>query len=260
MKCESNNESASLSRIYAWFSAVISEDIELLEDLLAHGVPIDAPHPLRHSTALMEATRLGRIATVLWLLERGATPAFLCGLPQGTPLHCAIRRQHWAIARLLSDAMPSTAVLDAYGRTPLHLIALEGGLEGKSLGDAMALAELLIEKGPPLDALDQDGTTALHHCVINDLPELAEILLKAGANPNATIPDTGVSPLVIAALEKNLTLAALLLKYKANPNQPTKEGLTPISILPSLERLAETMIDVMELSPHHHSAHPRTLN
>ena len=259
MKRESSNESASLSRIYAWFSAVITEDIELLEDLLAHGVPIDIPHPLRHSTALMEATRLGRIATVLWLLERGATPAFLCGLPHGTPLHCAIRRQHWAIASLLTDAMPSTAVMDSYGRSPLHLMAMEG-LEGKSLGDAMALAPMLIAKGTPLDALDQDGTAALHHCVINDLPELAEILLKAGANPNATIPDTGVSPLAIAALEHNLTLASMLLKYKADPNQPTKEGLTPISILPSLEHIAETMLDVMEASPHHHSTHPRTIN
>ncbi len=259
MNHESKKESASLSRVYAWFSAVITEDIELLEDLLTHGVPIDVPHPLRHSTALMEATRLGRIATVLWLLEHGATPAFLCGLPQGTPLHCAIRRQHWPIARLLTDAMPTTAVIDAYGRTPLHLVAMEG-LEGRSLDDALALIPLLIEKGAPLNALDNDGTTALHHCVINDLPALAEALLKSGANPNATIPDSGVSPLAIAALEHNLTLAGLLLRYKADPKQPTKEGLTPLTILPSLERVSAAMLDVMDMSPQANTLSPRTIN
>ena len=259
MSTESSMERASLSRIYAWFSAVITEDTELLADLLAHGVPVDVPHPLRHSTALMEATRLGRIATVLWLLEHGATPAFLCGLPQGTPLHCAIRRQQWPIARLLTDAMATTAVVDAYGRTPLHLVTMEG-LEGRPLDDALALLPLLIEKAAPLNALDHDGATALHHCVINDLPHMAEILLKAGANPNVVTPDTGVSPLAIAALERNVTLAALLLKYKADPNQATKDGVTPLTILPSLERICVTMPDVADLSPHLASMTPRTIN
>jgi len=241
MTDRSNSDSDALSRIYAWFSAIVTEDTELLEDFLAHGVPIDVPHPLRHSTALMEATRLGRIAAVLWLLERGATPAFLSGLPQGTPLHCAIRRGHWAIARLLTDAMETTSLTDAYGRTPLHLMCSDG-LEGKSIGDAAALMPLIIAKGCSLDALDQDGATALHHSVMNDLPELAEILLQRGANPNATIPDTGVSPLMLAALEQNLTLSSLLLKYHADPYQTNKEGLSSLAIQPSIIRAAGEMV------------------
>ena len=58
--------SSALTRIYAWFAAVTTDDTVLLSDLLAHGMPIDTPHPLRHSTALMEATRLGRAEMVQW--------------------------------------------------------------------------------------------------------------------------------------------------------------------------------------------------
>ena len=101
-----------LPRIYAWFSAVVSNDTDLLDDLLAHGVPIDIAHPLRHSTALMEATRLGRAGLVQWLLERGASPAFLCGLPLGTSLHCALRRHHWDVAQILTASMSNCAVME----------------------------------------------------------------------------------------------------------------------------------------------------
>ena len=46
-----------------------------------------------------------------------------------------------------------------------------------------------------------------------------------------------MSPLTIAALEKNVTLAQLLLQHGANPQLPTKEGSTAYSIMPSLKRL-----------------------
>jgi ankyrin repeat protein len=257
---EYRKDSPVLTRVYAWFSALIAEDTDLLDDLLAHGVPVDVPHPLRHSTALMEATRLGRAAMVHWLLERGAAPAFLCGLPLGTPLHCALRRQHWAIAGLLAEAMESGAVIDAYGRTPLHLLCMEA-VDGRSLHDTLSLARTLIAKDCPLDALDHEGTTALHHCVINDLGEIAMLLLENGANPNALIPDTRVSPLAIAALEKNLTLATLLLKFGADTFQKTRDGSSPATILPSILRLAaDVTLSHTHPEPSHGARRTRILN
>lgn len=223
----------ALPRLYAWFTAVHDNDTVLLEDLHAHGVPVDTLHPLRHSTALMEATRLGRATTVRWLLEQGAAPAFLCGQPSGTALHCALRRREWEIAAMLTAKMESCAVIDAYGATPLHTLASESF--GEQVGpEARALASLFIAKHCPLDALDHDGTTALHHCVINDQLALAELLLMHGANPNARIPDSGVSPLTIAALEKNPEMAQLLIHHGANAFARTKEGTTPASLYPPL--------------------------
>ena len=225
--------SATLPRIYAWFAAVISDDTQLMDDLLAHGVPVDIAHPLRHSTALMEATRLGRARMVQWLLDRGATPAFLCGMPLGTSLHCALRREHWDIARILVSNMKNCTVIDAYGATPLHVLCSEIPNDtDKPL--ALALASVLVTKDCPLDALDHEGTTALHHCVINDLRELATMLLRSGANPNALIPDSKVSPLTIAALEKNIEMAQLLLAHGADPHITTKDGSSPVTIYPAM--------------------------
>lgn len=228
----------ALSRAYAWFAAVQADDTELMNDLLLHGVSIDTLHPLRHSTALMEATRLGRTRLVQWLIEQGAAPAFLCGLPMRTALHCAIRRHHWEIAKMLATKMPSCAVMDVYGATPLHALSSESA-SCDSVNILLGLSTLFIEKSCPLDALDHEGTTALHHAVLNDATPLVNLLLRVGANPNALIPDSKVSPLTIAALEKNIPIAKLLLQYGANPHVRTREGTSPLSIFPSMGRFID---------------------
>ncbi len=207
-------------------------------DMYAHGLPIDTPHPLRHTTALMEASRLGRPHLVSWLLTRGAAPTILCGMPRGTPLHCALYRGGWEIARLLVNASSRCGVTDAYGRTPLHILAMEAGNDGSNTSP-LEIASLLLAKGCHIDSLDYEGITALHYCVINDDLALAQLLLHYGANANALTPDTHVSPLMIAALEKNLTMATALLLHGANPHAPTREGSTPASILPIIAAMAE---------------------
>ena len=232
--------SPALTRVYAWFSAVVSDDVTLMEDLLTHGLSVDVPHPLRHTTALMEATRLGRTALVAWLLEHGATPAFLCGLPRGTPLHGALKRHHWDIADLLVAATPTCGVVDNYSRTPLHALAMDMPHDAEGQGRALTVAAALIPKGCQMDALDHEGITALHYCVINDCGSLAQLLLEHGANPNTLTPDTHVSPLTIAAYEKNAAMAQLLMEYGANPQLPTREGATAFTIMPSLKRMEVT--------------------
>ena len=232
------NRPAALPRIYAWFTAVNAEDTSVLNELLAHGLPIDVPHPLRHSTALMEATRLGRARMVQWLLEHGATPAFLSGSPGATALHCALRCHQYEIALILANAMPDCAATDAYGSTPLHVLCAESLSADAEM--AQSLAAVFAAKGCPLDAPDQEGTTALHHCVINDLTELAGLLLSYGANPNALIPDSQVSPLTIAALEKNIPMARLLIHFGADPQAKTREGTTALTIHPPLAHILAT--------------------
>lgn len=233
-----NAQPPALARIYAWFSAIVADDLALIADLLAHGLPVDVPHPLRHTTALMEATRLGRTELVSWLLEHGAAPAFLCGLPRGTPLHCALKRHRWDIADLLVNATPSCGTADHYSRTPLHALAMDMPEDTQGMQRALQVATALISKGCPLDALDHEGITALHYSVINDCRALAHLLLDRGANPNTLTPDTHVSPLTIAALEKNTDMAHLLLQHRANPHLPTREGATAFTIMPSLKRLS----------------------
>lgn len=230
--------SSDSTRAYAWFSALTSEDAALLDDLLAHGVPVDVLHPLRHSTALMEATRLGRATLVRWLIERGAAPVFASGSPQGTPIHCALHLHHFDIAWLLVDAAEEITPTDAYGCTALHAL-VKSAIATDATPEIRALCIALIHKGCPIDARDRDGTTALHYCVIHDMPEFAELLLKQGANPNATVPETEVSPLSIAAMEKNLPMAELLMRYGADPYLKSTRGRTPAEVHPGIIRLMD---------------------
>lgn len=226
-------ESSHHPRVYAWFYAFVAEDTTLLDELLAHGLPVDVEHPLRRTTALMEAVRLGRTALVSWLLKHGAAPAHLSGVPRGTPLHCAVSLKRWEIAELLLAALNEAAVVDGYGRTPLHLLCMEP-FEAEAAFPAKALATRMIDKACPLDALDQEGISALHYCTINGHEALAALLLKRGATANILIPDSKVSPIVIAALEKNLPLATLLLEHGADPNLPTRDGMTAASLMPAI--------------------------
>ena len=234
---------AALPRIYAWFSAMMLDDMALMQDLLMHGLPVDVSHPLRHTTALMEATRLGRTAMVEWLLAHGAAPALLSGFPKGTPLHCALRCKQWDIAEILVNACDAPGVIDGYGRTPLHAACMDM-LDQKETLLAMNIINLLVGKGCPLDGLDNEGITALHHTVLNDNAILTELLLVHGANPNIQTPDTLAGALMIAAVEKNMPIASLLLTHGANPYLHNKDGITPMMLLPTMDRL---------LSEHHAS-------
>lgn len=221
------------NRVYQWFNSVITEDTASLDALLAHGLPIDVRHPLRHSTALMEATRRGRIAQVQWLLEQGASPVLLSGRPASTPLHAAILGRQYTIARMLAPHA-RTGWLDAHQKTPLHSLAMdEQSLQGE---DTLQVADLLIHSGCPLDQQDQDGATALHYCAIHNHEPLAHRLLAAGANANVVTPDNQVSPLTIAAMEGNQEVAETLLKFGADPHLTTKDGICAAHLLKKRRR------------------------
>lgn len=247
-----------LPRIYAWFSALLTDDVAVMQGLLANGLPIDVPHPLRHTTALMEASRLGRTAMVEWLLAHGAAPASLNGLPQGTALHCALRCRHWITAQVLVNAINKPGVMDAYQRTPLHILCMDT-VEDANLVPAMDIINLLVGKGCPLDTPDNEGITALHYTVINDNRHLTELLLVHMANPNVQTPDTLISPLMIAALEQNLPIASILMQHGADPHLTNSDGMSAAQMLPALQRMAiERPVMLGNVNPGTHFFPPTT--
>ncbi|MFZ4124592.1 MAG: ankyrin repeat domain-containing protein [Rickettsiales bacterium] len=227
------------AKVYAWFSAVTTADWNKMRSLHDDGLPIDVSHPLRQTTALMEATRQGRAKVVEWLLHHGASLVLLAGTRATTALHIALKMQHLPIADRLLLASPSAAACDYAGHTPLHMICMNVITEPRHINLALKLCEIILMKGCRIDALDNEGISALHYCVINGLTTLAELLLKHAANPNIMSPESKVTPLTIAALERQRDMVELLICYGANPAISTQDGKTPLELMPEIQQWVE---------------------
>jgi ankyrin repeat protein len=74
---------------------------------------------------------------------------------------------------------------------------------------------------------EADGTTPLHWAAHNDAAEIAQILIRAGANVKAT-NRYGVASLHLACVHGNPALVEQLLEAGADPNSPQPSGETAL--------------------------------
>lgn len=125
------------------------------------------------------------------------------------------------------------------GKTALMLSAYNGDTQ---------TVKTFLNKGSDVNQKDGFGQTALFYAnnynyesTPNKI-ETAEILLKQGANPNLLGKFNGgcVSPLTLAIANQNVSLAKLLLNYKADPNLTCEDGMTTIQIAIETERYNPT--------------------
>ncbi|HLG58639.1 MAG TPA: ankyrin repeat domain-containing protein [Vicinamibacterales bacterium] len=104
--------------------------------------------------------------------------------------------------------------------------------DGVPLADAaergnLAAVRSLIGQGIDVNATRVDGTTALHAAVHADRLEVAELLLKAGAN--AAVRDRyGVTPLYLASVNGNAEMIRRLLDSGVDPNTVDPGGETAL--------------------------------
>src|SRR6516164_5885141 len=83
-------------------------------------------------------------------------------------------------------------------------------------GNKAAVRSLLLKKAD-VNATQVDGTTALHWAVRGDDLETADLLIKAGANVTAANRE-GVMPMELAALNGSAAMIERLIKAGADPN------------------------------------------
>ncbi|MDP9307060.1 MAG: ankyrin repeat domain-containing protein [Actinomycetota bacterium] len=101
--------------------------------------------------------------------------------------------------------------------------------EAAALGDAARLRELLGADSKLAHARSDDDFTALHYAAFFDGPETALLLVDHGADVNAFADnELGVHPLNSAVAAGRLEVAAILLKHGADPNATTRGGFTPL--------------------------------
>ncbi|XP_074387942.1 NF-kappa-B inhibitor beta [Zonotrichia albicollis] len=185
--------------------AVIHEHLEFLESILRHtehSPYLDLQNDLGQ-TALHIAVVLGLAGAVRRLRAAGAAVAVR---ERGghTALHLACREGHPACARALLGTPPDP-------RDPPR--------------DPRKEEE---ERRAQLDSVNYDGYTPLHVAVLRRDPELVQLLLRAGADPDRPEPSCGRSPLHLAVEAQSPEVAECLLRGGARPDPRTFSGLTPL--------------------------------
>jgi ankyrin repeat protein len=85
----------------------------------------------------------------------------------------------------------------------------------------------LLKQHVAVNTPQPDGMTALHWAAYQDDLELAQLLVRAGANVKAA-NRYGVTPLSLACTNGNGTMVEMLLKAGADPNAPLPGGETPL--------------------------------
>ncbi len=102
------------------------------------------------------------------------------------------------------------------------------------------IAEYLLKHGADAGATSREdslapGNTPLHAACASGHHDMAVFLIERGAKVNAT-QENGMTPLHIAAAGHNVGLVQLLLDRKANPKARDKEGRIPLTIAKQCER------------------------
>jgi ankyrin repeat protein len=87
----------------------------------------------------------------------------------------------------------------------------------------------LLDARVDVNAVQPDGTTALHWAVDRDTTEIVQLLIRAGANVTAT-NRYGATPLWLASLNGNAATIGMLLEAGADPGAASEEGETALMV------------------------------
>ena len=164
-------------------------------------------------TPLNAATTHGNKAMVELLLSRGADVNARV-TTGGIALHTAVDNGFQAVAETL---LRQHANVNAHFPTANRE---ETPLHLAVKKSYPNLASLLLKYGADINATNSDGRTPLFHAINFSRPELVQKLLTAGANPNLQSAE-GRTPLSYAAEQGNSEMIQMLLAAKADPNAGT---------------------------------------
>jgi ankyrin repeat protein len=142
--------------------------------------------------------------------------------PDGrTALHNAIEEGNLEIVKMLVNAGAKIDIPDNQRNTPLHISAFNNKIEIMEF----LLAQQHLVNSEFLDAVESDGSTALHYATNEGYFEIVKMLVNAGANID--IPDNQKNtPLHISAFNNKIEIMEFLIakQLQVNPESLNAKG------------------------------------
>lgn len=162
----------------------------------------------------------GQTNAIRLLVESGANPNLRDQHDESTPLHKAAFNGHTPALRALLELNADVNALDADGLSVLQKVAFNNHTE---------CMEALFEKGGRslVSLADGSHSTPLHKAAVNGHVDCCRILLREGANVNATDKDL-VTPLHFAAFNNHIDALRLFIENQANISKSSKFGHTAL--------------------------------
>jgi ankyrin repeat protein len=204
------------------YLAALNGNADLTSALLAAGADASTGGP-NGETLLMTAARTGVPEVAVRLLEAGVAVDATEATFGQTALMIAVRENHASVVELLLERGANADARTVAGPAPAFVPPCKGtGCGSEGVG---------INRGGLPDRGRRDaargGMTPLLFAARDGLPEIAELLVNAGAD--VEIPEAnGVRPLLMSLLNGHIDVAQVLVQSGAELNADDFWGRTPL--------------------------------
>jgi len=194
--------------------AAINGSAPIIDRLLKAGADVNAPLTPAGDTAVMMAARTGATSALRVLAEAGANVNAKESWGGTTALMWAVSEGHTDAAKLLL-----AAGADVNARSNYVAAANGRGFEGRTPVAGRA--------DPKSEEFASGWLTPLMLAAREGEPELARVLVDAGADVNAVAGD-GKTALALSIFNGNYEVASLLVDRKADVNKADAQRFTPL--------------------------------
>jgi len=194
--------------------AAINGSAPIIDRLLKAGADVNAPLTPAGDTAVMMAARTGATSALRVLAEAGANVNAKESWGGTTALMWAVSEGHTDAAKLLV-----AAGADVNARSNYVAAANGRGFEGRTPVAGRA--------DPKSEEFASGWLTPLVLAAREGEPELARVLVDAGADVNAVAGD-GKTALALSIFNGNYEVASLLVDRKADVNKADAQRFTPL--------------------------------